>query len=37
MINLFWERNFYPDINTLANDLYKKGLIKKGEYLIVID
>ena len=33
----FWERNFYPDIYTLANDLYKKGLIEKGEYSIRID
>ena len=36
-INLWWERKFYPDINTLANDLYKKGLIDEGEYLIEID
>lgn len=36
-INLFWKRNFFPDINTLANDLYQKGLIEKGEYLINID
>lgn len=33
----FWERNFYPDIHTVANDLYKKGLIEKGEYQINID
>lgn len=37
MINLFWERNFYPDINTLANDLHKKGLLEAGEYVINID
>lgn len=37
MITLFWERNFYPDIYTVANDLYNKGLIEKGEYLINID
>ncbi len=36
-INLFWERNFYPDINTVANDLYRKGLIEAGEYVIDID
>lgn len=36
-VDLFWERNFYPDIHTLANDLYKKKLIKKGEYTINID
>lgn len=34
---LFWERNFYPDINTVANDLHKKGLLKAGEYVIEID
>ena len=36
-IDMFWERNFYPDIHTLANDLYDKGLIEKGEYVINID
>jgi hypothetical protein len=37
MIALFWERNFYPSIHTLANDLYSKGLIKAGNYVINID
>ena len=36
-IDLFWERNFYPDIYTVANDLYTKGLIDKGKYMIEID
>jgi len=36
-IELFWHRNFYPDIHTLANDLYKKGLVEAGEYGIKID
>lgn len=36
-IYMFWERNFYPDIYTLANDLYKRGLIEAGEYAIHID
>jgi hypothetical protein len=36
-LGLFWDRNFYPDIYTLANDLYVKGLIEKGEYVINID
>jgi hypothetical protein len=36
-IILFWERNFYPDIHTVANDLYAKGLIEAGEYIINID
>ena len=35
--DLFWERNFYPNIYTLANDLFNKGLIEKGKYLINID
>jgi hypothetical protein len=34
---LFWERNFYPDIYTVANDLHKKGLIEPGDYIIEID
>lgn len=37
MIEMFWERNFYPSIHTLANDLYDKGLIEAGEYTIEID
>ena len=37
MIDLFWERNFYPDIYTVANDLYKRGLVEKGQYVIDID
>jgi hypothetical protein len=36
-INMFWERNFYPDLYTVANDLYERGLIEKGSYVINID
>lgn len=36
-IGLFWDRNFYPDINTVANDLYEKGIIEAGSYVIDID
>lgn len=36
-LSLFWERNFYPDIETVANDLYKRGLLEEGEYVINID
>lgn len=36
-IELFWHRNFYPSIYTVANDLYKKGLIDAGDYTINID
>lgn len=35
--SLFWERNFYPDLQTVANDLYNKGLIEAGDYTINID
>tara|TARA_R110002074_G_scaffold32309_4_gene90231 strand:- start:13747 stop:14142 length:396 start_codon:yes stop_codon:yes gene_type:complete len=36
-IRLWWERNFYPDVQMIANDLHEKGLIEAGEYLINID
>jgi len=36
-INLFWERNFYPNVGALCDDLFEKGLIEKGEYAINID
>ena len=35
--NIFWERNFYPDAQMVANDLFERGLIPKGEYIINID
>jgi len=34
---LFWHRNFYPSLQAVANDLYKKGLIEAGDYEIKID
>ena len=34
---MFWERNFYPDLDTVAQDLYEKGLIEAGTYTIDID
>lgn len=36
-LELFWERNFYPDFGTVVNDLHEKGLIEAGEYGIDID
>jgi hypothetical protein len=36
-INMFWERNFYPCLQSVANDLHKKGLIEAGDYAIKID
>lgn len=34
---IFWERNFYPNFQKVANDLHSKGLIEAGEYTINID
>lgn len=34
---LFWDRNFYPHISMVINDLYSKGLLPEGEYVIDID
>ncbi len=36
-INMFWERNFYPNVDMIINDLHSKGLIEAGEYEIDID
>lgn len=36
-LTMFWERNFYPSLQMVANDLYEKGLIEAGEYTINID
>jgi len=36
-LSMFWERNFYPDLQMVANDLHAKGLIPAGEYVINID
>lgn len=36
-LDLWWERNFYPDLQVVANDLHAKGLLPAGEYVIDID
>lgn len=36
-LEMWWERNFYPNVQMIANDLYKKGLINSGKYIIDID
>ena len=36
-IDMFWERNFYPNIDVIANDMHKKGLIEEGNYIIDIN
>lgn len=35
--NSFWHRNFYPDVQMVANDLHTKGLLPAGKYTINID
>lgn len=36
-LELWWQRNFYPDVQMVVNDLYEKGLIPAGDYMILID
>jgi len=36
-LKMWWERNFYPSVEMVANDLHKKGLIEAGDYVIDID
>jgi len=36
-LTMWWERNFYPALQIVANDLYRKGLLEEGEYTINID
>jgi hypothetical protein len=36
-LELWWKRNFYPHVSMVVNDLYSKGLIEAGEYLINVD
>jgi hypothetical protein len=36
-LDLFWERNFYPSVEMILADLYKRGLIPAGELAINID
>lgn len=34
---VWWERNFYPDVSMIIDDLYKKGHLEEGDYCISID
>jgi hypothetical protein len=36
-ITLFWERNFYPHLSMVLNDLHARGLLEAGDYSIIID
>jgi hypothetical protein len=35
--NLFWDRNFYPHVSMIINDLHAKGILPEGEYDIKIN
>lgn len=37
MLQLWWDRNFYPHVDMIINDLHAKGLLPAGEYEIDID
>lgn len=36
-LRLWWNRNFYPHVDMIINDLHSKGLLEAGEYDIKID
>lgn len=36
-LGLWWDRNFYPSVQMVANDLFERGLIEAGDYTIDID
>jgi len=36
-LDLWWGRNFYPEVQMIANDLNAKGLLEAGKYTINID
>lgn len=36
-LKLWWDRNFYPDLQMVANDLHAKGLLEAGNHTILID
>lgn len=36
-LDLWWERNFYPDVQMVANDLHLRGLLPTEDYTIDID
>jgi hypothetical protein len=36
-LKLWWHRNFYPDLQMVANDLHRRGLLEAGKHTILID
>lgn len=37
LCKMHWHRNFYPSPDMVFNDLFNRGLIEAGDYLINID
>lgn len=36
-LEMWWQRNFYPHVEMIVNDLHKRGLLEAGKYSINID
>ena len=36
-LELWWDRNFYPSLEMVANDLHAKGILPAGRHTIMID
>lgn len=34
--DMWWEREFYPDVQVVANDFHARGLLPEGDYVIHI-
>lgn len=34
--NMRWEREYYPQLEAVANDLHAKGLLDAGEYILFV-
>ena len=35
-IEMWWERNFYPDVSMIITDLHERELLAEGDYMIDI-
>lgn len=36
-LGLWWNRNFYPHVSMIINDLHEKGILEEGDFSIEID
>lgn len=36
-LEMWWERNFYPSVDMILNDLHARGVLAAGDYCIDID